>query len=301
MVQLFLLFYTYGKIETGDYMIDLHVQTILGNGDMSIFRVLETIKAKNLEYFSLVDINHALAYRLFDYTEYNNLITGIRFKTVYNGSVIDLIGYDIDVEMMNEWYETTYPNDLISEIEQSKTAELLNKLELEGFILDPIEFTNDRIGGSAILIFNQLISQYPDYKHSNIRDFRKYEINNIDSPLFVDNTDIYLPIDEIISLIKKSGGKVFLAHPFEYRTDLSLLLEMVISKNLDGVEVFHSSASQVNSMRLIEFCNVANKLASIGTGFCGNDTLVPLGVHVDHELLKLDCFKWIFERRKMNE
>lgn len=282
-------------------MIDLHVQTILGIGDMSVFRVLETIKAKELDYFSLVDINHALAYRLFDYSEYDNLITGIHFKTVYKDSVIDLLGYDIDVEMMNEWYEETYPNDLIEEIEQYKSMELLRKLEDEGFSLDPINFTYDRIGGSIISVFNQLKIQYPEYKHNTVRDFRNYEINNVNSPLFMDNTDIYLPIDKIIELIKNSGGKVFLAHPFEYRTDLTLLLEMVISKDLDGVEVFHSSASQVNSMRLIEFCNVTNKLASIGSGFSGNDTLVPLGVHVDPELLKLDCFKWIFERGNKNE
>ena len=141
-----------------------------------------------------------------------------------------------------------------------------------------------------------MIEQYPDFKYTNARDFLVYEVSNPKSECFVDFSDVYVDIDMAIKLIREQGGRVFLAHPFEYRGDIPQLLEMVINKNLDGVEVFHASCSTLNSLKLIDFCKATNKLASIGSGFVGDDELIPLGVHVDEDVLKLDCFKWIFER-----
>ncbi len=277
-------------------MIDLHIQTINGEGDMSVYRLLETIKESEVSYYSIVDANHALAYRVIDKKEHPHLITGVRFRTIFNNRVIDLLGYDVDAEAVNAWYEDYYSLERIDAIEKNKSEKLLKVLEEKGYPLEVSDLRCDKLGGSLYYIFDHLIEEYPDFKYKNARDFIIYEVSNPKGEYHVDFSNVYLDIDKAIELIKSFGGKVFLAHPFEYRGDIPELLEMVIRKDLDGVEVFHASSSVLNSLKLIDFCKATNKLASIGSGFMGDDELIPLGVRVDEELLQLDCFKWIYER-----
>lgn len=277
-------------------MIDLHIQSIHGDGDMSIYRLLETIKENNISYFSILDKNNCFSYKLIDRSEYPKLIPGVKLYTTFNQTIISLIGYDVDPDLINEWFESTFTMEKIKEIEMKKADRLVQILENEGYPLELDNLRYDRLGNSVNEVHKCLIEQYLDFKHQEVRDFMSYGVNNVKSKFYLDLTDIYFSLDESIDLIRRCGGKVFLAHPFEYRSDIPELLEMVIDKNLDGVEVFHSSTSVLNSLKLIEFCKVTHKLASLGSGFVGNEELVPMGVHIDDDLLELDCFKWIFER-----
>lgn len=282
-------------------MIDLHIQTLLGEGDMGIFKLLENIETKNLQYFSFLDSNHALAYRLIEEDKYKNLIKGAKFNCYFNDRLIDLIGYDIDAEAINAWYEEKYPITRIEEIEKARAKFLSQVLKEQGYEVFIEDFRYDKLGVAASQIVEQLNIAYPDYKYKTARDFKNYETNNPASPLYLKDENIFLSLDEVIDLIRKHGGKVFLAHPFEYRMDVTELLEMCLKKDIDGLEVFHASASQVKSMRLLDFCKVTNKLASLGSGFVGNDQHVALGAYVDDAVLEMDCFKWIFERGLKND
>lgn len=277
-------------------MIDLHIKTALSTGQMSVFRLLKTLKDANISYFSIADKNHALAYKLFDPNEYPNLITGTSINTHYKGTPIDLLGYDIDINVINGWFDRNYTQQQVEWIEHDKQNKILEILALKSYVLEGNYKRYDRLGISSKQIFAELIEKYPDFVYKNERDFRLYGLNNPESEYFLDQT-MYLPsIDVVIELIKKAGGKIFLAHPFEYRTDVGDLLQMVLDKKLDGVEVFHASISTLNSMKLIEFCESANILASLGSGYVGDELLIPLGVHLDIEILNKECFNWIFDR-----
>lgn len=277
-------------------MIDLHIKTILSTGEMSVFRVLETIKESNLRYFSIADKNHCLAYNLIDKNEFPNIITGTSINTYFNGRPIDLLGYDVDTKIINEWYDTYYSMEEVELIEIDRAKRIIKMLESKGYKVDTEYERYNKLGISIKQIFASLLSNYPDFVYTNERDFRLYALNNPDSEYYIDQT-IYLPdISKVVKLIKKAGGKVFLAHPFEYRADVGELLAMVLDQNLDGVEVFHASISVLNSLTLIDFCEVSDKLASIGSGFVGHEVLIPLGVHFDEEILTKPCFAWIFDR-----
>lgn len=277
-------------------MIDLHIKTALSTGQMSVFRLLKTLKDAKISYFSIADKNHALAYKLFDPKEYPNLITGTSINTYYNGTPIDLLGYDIDVDVINSWFDRNYTQQQVEWIEHDKKERILKKLASKSYELKGNYERYDRLGISSKQIFSELIEKYPNFVYKNERDFRLYGLNNPESEYFLDQT-MYLPsIDVVMDLIKKAGGKVFLAHPFEYRTDVGELLQMALDKKLDGVEVFHASTSILNSMKLIEFCESANILGSLGSGYVGDDLLLPLGVHLDTEILSKECFNWIFDR-----
>lgn len=282
-------------------MIDLHIQTLHGDGDMSVYRLLETVKERKLTYFSILDRNHCFAYKLIEEEKYPGLIPGVKLLTSFNNTIITLIGYDVDPEKINAWYENKYNIERVNEIEKEKAEILLASLNKAGYELEEIDLRFDRLGQSIADIYKQVMISYPDFKYRNYRDFKYYAINNPKSEFHLDLSDVYDSVEENTNVIRECGGKVFLAHPFEYRRDIPELLEMVISKELDGVEVYHSSSSVLNSLKLIDFCKATHKLASIGSGFVGDEVLVPMGVHMDEELLKLDCFKWIYEREKSNE
>ncbi|NLC54532.1 MAG: hypothetical protein GX769_01450 [Erysipelothrix sp.] len=277
-------------------MIDLHIKTSLSTGQMSVYRLLKTVEEENLVYFSIVDKNHALAYNLIEMAEHKNLITGTAINTHYKGMPIDLLGYDIDVDVINAWYDRNYTMQQVEWIERDRSKRIVEMLKSKGFELQVNYTRYDKLGITIKEIFDELIEKYPDFVFSNVRDFRLYGLNNPSHQYYIDQT-MYLPeIDEAIAIIKKANGKVFLAHPFEYRVDISGLLEMVLEKHLDGIEVFHASISVLNSLKLIEFCETAKIMASIGSGYVGHEELIPLGVHLDEEILNKDCFNWIFNR-----
>lgn len=277
-------------------MIDLHIKSRLSTGDMSVFRLLETISNSDVEYFSIADKNHCLAYNLFDKNDYPKLITGTSINTYYKGRPIDIIGYDVDTNIINDWYDKTYTQEKVEWIERNRAKQIVRMLRAKSFEVSEECSRYNKLGMTIKEIFAQLIEKYPDFIYQNERDFRLYGLNNPESEFYVNQT-AYLPnIDVVINLIKEAGGKAFLAHPFEYRSDVGKLLKMVLDKDIDGVEVYHASISVLNSLTLIEFCEKAKKLASIGSGFVGDSQLIPLGVYLDEEVLLKDCFTWIFNR-----
>lgn len=277
-------------------MIDLHIQSSLGNGNKSVYKILEEIDETSISYFSIVDLNHAFAYNLIDEEKYPNLIKATRVECNFNGRPIELLGYDIDTEIVNTYYNEVYTIDNIIEMEKDLAQKLLKVLAANDYPLAKFDMRYDKINGVIKAIHRELMIEYPDFVYQNDRDFRIYGVKNPNSKYFVDQSEHLIRVDAAISLIKRASGKVFLAHPFEYRFDIATLLEMVIEKELDGVEVFHASCSVLNSLKLIEFCESANKLASVGSGFLSDDEFIPIGVYVDETIYNKACFKWIFER-----
>ena len=209
-------------------MIDLHIQTLHGDGDMSVYRLLETVKERDLTYFSILDRNHCFAYKLIDRNVYPGLIPGVKLLTTFNNIIITLIGYDVDPEKINAWYENKYSIERVYEIEKEKAELLLALLTKEGYELDALDLRFDRLGQSIADIYKQLMMSYPDFKYKDLRDFKYYAINNPKSEFYLDLSDVYDSVEDNAQVIKECGGKVFLAHPFEYRTDIPELLEMVL-------------------------------------------------------------------------
>ncbi|NLC34229.1 MAG: hypothetical protein GX760_03065 [Erysipelothrix sp.] len=282
-------------------MIDLRISSILGDGDMSVFRLIETLKENPLKYFSIVDLNHALAYRIIEKEGLDNLITGASFKVSYKDEIIHILGYDIDTEALNVLYEEKFPIEVIEKGERAISNFLIKVFQEDGYTIDDSDFRFDKIGVAIEQVYAAVMYMNPQFEYRTLRDFKNHGINNQSSKYYYNTVETCFSVNEAVALIHSLNGKAFLACPFEYRRDVAGLLEMVIEHNLDGVEVFHASSSQVNSMKLIEFCIMNKKLASIGSGFKGSDQLIPWGVYVDEQILELKCFDWIMKRGEKND
>ena len=187
------------------------------------------------------------------------LLTGVELITSYDGVIIEVLGYDIDVEKMEKEIQ-----NLKSTI-QKKPYEVLyqefNKIiDEKGLIFDKkkLEDAYEKIkkegkGGVVGPFYNELYAheenrkflQYEEDGEYKIADTLKLFINkclyNSKTPLFVNMEESRPNYKATIDAIHKTGGKAILAHPGRYMDKFDVLanLDDMISYGLDGLEVFY--------------------------------------------------------------
>jgi predicted metal-dependent phosphoesterase TrpH len=81
----------------------------------------------------------------------------------------------------------------------------------------------------------------------------------------------YPTLAEITGLIKKAGGKSFLAHLHGYITDdpVKFLDSLVSLHLLDGIECYHSLHDPDQTKYLLEYCSSHGLFASGGSDYHG--------------------------------
>jgi hypothetical protein len=109
----------------------------------------------------------------------------------------------------------------------------------------------------------------------SLNAFYRTCVNNSDSPFFLDQMKDYLTVQEAATLIKKAGGKSFLAHLYGYFVDdHEDFLNSIVSLNaLDGIECYHSLHTIDATKYLLNYCKEHNLYASGGSDYHG--TLKP--------------------------
>lgn len=82
----------------------------------------------------------------------------------------------------------------------------------------------------------------------------------------------YWPLDDALATIHQIGGVAVLAHPTTITSDLSALEGLIVELHqlgLDGLEVYNSTASEVESLFLQTLANRLNLLVTGGSDFHG--------------------------------
>ena len=71
-------------------------------------------------------------------------------------------------------------------------------------------------------------------------------------------------------MIHSAGGIVFLAHPYEYSTNITDNLQSIIDNfKLDGLECYYSTFTEAQTNRLLELCKKNNLYVSGGSDYHG--------------------------------
>ena len=104
-------------------MIDLHVHTDCSDGSNTWKEILTMAEEKGVKYLSITDHNTCEAYNQMEKQNirkyYNGkLITGVELTTKALGIVIELLGYGINTQKINEKLKQLY-----SDFEKEKTPE----------------------------------------------------------------------------------------------------------------------------------------------------------------------------------
>lgn len=273
-------------------MIDLHIHSKYSIGELSVDEILE--QTQDLRLFSIVDNDHCLAYNNLDLKDYPQMITGTVFTTTIDSQIINILGYEVNPKMINDFYYNHYGKDAIEKIEYKLFDALIQIMEKNNIVLsDDIQLTLVERGVSKKLVYYDAKKNNEDFPFLTYQNFYRDGLSNPFSDYFLNESEMLPNIKDVIDIIKQSGGLVFLAHPYEYGIKVDPLIEKLIPLGLEGIEVFHPSAAIRQSLKLIDICESNNLHASGGSDFRKARYHIPIGINTHHNMLDMNCFKWM--------
>ena len=263
-------------------MVDLHMHTVYSDGDKTIEEILKLCEDKKLEYISITDHNIAKQYE--DEAFKNNnifsgkIIKGAELNAVFQDKNIEILGYNIDSSIINEWCKQYYSEENLKKQQEICAKRLLDICDKKGLIYDEskIEKNIKVTDFIEIYIYNELMKHEENYEilrefTESISVFFRKGLANPKSSFFVNRIEFRPKYKEVIDIIHKSGGKAFLAHPFEYKFNdtIGFINELRKESELDGIECFHPSADENEMDILVEYARKNNLYISGGSDYHG--------------------------------
>jgi predicted metal-dependent phosphoesterase TrpH len=264
-------------------MIDLHMHTNHSDGTYTTLELLKEADNANLNIISITDHQSVQAY--YDIIEKNyfnifknKIIVGSEFATSFRGYTIELLGYGLDLDIVNKW-SVKYKNQYkIRNKKKIIYSRLVDKVKKIGLSYNKIGYeesnkTADRMVYEELIKYRRNYEILGEHLLKNVSTFYRNGISNPISDMYICMADIDSNIEEIINLIHKAGGLVFIAHPYVYKMDDTIsFLEAIVSKyKIDGIECFHSSFSIDESKELVKFCDNHNLYKCGGSDFHRNN------------------------------
>lgn len=289
-------------------MVDLHCHTKNSDGTWSVIELLKEAEKMNVDILSITD--HDTVKSHFELENINikdyysgKIIVGSEINCIFNKSKIELLCYDFDKENVQKWLDKKYNEEKIKESFFEEFNDLINLCHKKNVkISENLTYQLDM--GYPFYIVHEDIKKYPENRkffdeetwNSNKVFYRKC---TTDETFFMfDDFNKSLPqAKEVSDLIRKNGGKVFLAHLFIYEMDnhMSFLEELKDANIIDGVECFYSKFND-KQIKLIEnFCKSNNLFMSGGTDCHGEVTPnIKLGIGYGNLKVKQEeILKWI--------
>lgn len=273
-------------------MIDLHTHTNYSDGADDVLELLKKAEKSKIEVLSITDHNTCLAYeklKSINIKEYYKgiLITGCELRTVIDGYNIEILGYNVNTDMLNEKLPKIMPTYAQLNVgEATKFFEILTKM---GYNLnkEDIKFKPETESGNEKIVRELLkhsenqrfLDIFPNREYSG-KILHKEHITNPKSNFFVDSSLLLPNIKTVIDLIHKAGGLVFVPHVFAYGNSSKTILEKLLEiEGIDGIECYYSDFTDEQTEQLINICKQRGYYISGGTDYHGvNRKGVYLGV-----------------------
>ncbi len=246
---------------------------------------------KNLEddlYSVLKSVEEDKSYdpsRMIDVLETVKLLTGTELITSYQGVIVEVLGYGIDIDVMKaeiERLQTTVTKKPY-EVLYSEFKKLIKEkgLVFDERILDTAyqKIKTEGKGGVVGPFYQELAShpendRFLEYEENgevkradSLKLFINKHLYNKVSELFVDMANSRPSFKDTIEAIHMAGGKAILAHPGRYMDKFNVVnyLDEMIACGLDGIEVFYPDHSYEFAKTLFGKVREHNILASGGS------------------------------------
>ena len=267
-------------------MIDLHMHTTYSDGDKSLKEVLERCEEKKLEIISITDHNTCKAYE--DETLKNNnifsgkIVKGIEMNaTLDNKKTIEFLAYNIkNTKIIEEWSNKFFSYELLEEKFNKSKNKIIDICNKNGLIYDLNIIKKDIPVTDFFVVhmYFELIKHKENMKYmsefmDSFNNFRRNGLDNPNSIFYMGENNYPQPLfRDVVDIIHKSGGLVFLAHPFEYMFEdtISFIDYLRREVQLDGIECFHPSAETENKIEeLIIYARKNNLYISGGSDYHG--------------------------------
>ena len=268
---------------TGSSLVDMHIHTTASDGTWNVDEVLKNIYEKNIKLFSI--------------TDHDTIENSIEVLKRVKKDLICLLGVEATCNYKGkEYHLTTYQFD--RENNDLKELFAYNKTQRIGFNRRVVDYAKNM----GVISNSNDYEEY-DYQPNRggwnslnylidkgvIKDLRGYfELVNSSGEYL----EFKSPV-EVIDVLKRAGGKVFLAHPSSYSKDGILGKEELDYWNnlgIDGIECYTPyNKSKDVSKYYIDYCENNNLMISSGSDCHGDFNDRVLGQpKVTLDMVKLD-------------
>jgi len=238
------------------------LHTKYSDGTLSAAELLEIVRSKNLDAFSVTDHDTLKGYWAFKelVSEADpELIPGLELSVTVEGGELHLLAYlfDPDYKPLIAALET------FQQRRRQRARLIVQKLN-EMNVNISFEDVEDTAGDAAVgrphiadtMVRLKAVRFYDEA-------FEKYIRN--DGPAYVAKRN-FTP-EEAISIVHQAGGVTVLAHPVI--DDTSRYVEMLVGLGLDGIEIYHPIHKRRDVERLKHLAERYQLLVSGGSDFHG--------------------------------
>lgn len=267
-------------------MLDLHIHTSNSDGKFDTISILKKAEELKLNYISITDHNMITAYEQLnniDIKKYysGRIITGTELEFAYDGIVMDMLGYNIDINnIKNSKPIQKFLKEDSIQIEKErleKSLKICDKLKIKYSknisINEKNDMANDVLIGDIIKyeenrsILNELKIPTDEKVYRTV--FYRQHYCNPKSPFYIDKTINAMNIYDVVNAIHNSGGIAILAHIFVYQFEnVENKLKSILDLNLiDGIECGHRKHSEEQLKYLENFAKNNKLLKTAGSDF----------------------------------
>ncbi len=264
-------------------MIDIHVHTIYSDGDKTVEEVLKMCEERKLEYISITDHDTCKQYEdmaLKDNKIFSGkIIKGSELHAVFQNKNIEILAYNINPTIINEWCEKYYSEDKLKEQQEIFRKRLFEICDKHGLIYDKSRIREPKEASEYVEwpIYEEMMRHKENHTilgefAESFNVFFRKGLTNPESSYFMNHVEFRPKYKEVIDIIHKAGGKAFLAHPFEYMFEdtIGFINDLRQESELDGIECFHPSSSDANKKDvLVEYARKNNLYMSGGSDYHG--------------------------------
>ena len=263
-------------------MVDLHMHTTYSDGDKSVEEILNMCEERKLEYISITDHNTCKQYNdkaMKESIFTGRIIRGTEQNAVSQGRNIEILGYNVDTDIINEWCKKYYSEEKLKEQQAIFYKRLLDICDKHGLKYDETKIEKPKKANQFTepLIYAELMRHKENYEilgefTKSIGIFYRKGLSNPNSSYFMNHIEFRPSSKEVVDIIHQAGGKAFLAHPFEYKFEdtIGFIDNLRKETKLDGIECFHPSSVDDNKKDiLVEYARKNNLYISGGSDYHG--------------------------------
>ena len=292
--------------------VDLHVHTNNSDGEYSVEEILKFCESCNIKILSITDHDSVDGYlklsKNFKSVFSGEIISGVELSFRHNGRLFDVLGYNVDINIMNDWINKRYSKE--NQINKQKIIlkEMIKLYKDLGFKF------NDNISISTGLkseAYNKVILTLKENKENlklekelDKSNFYKKHHTNPMSKYYIDETMGLPTLREAVDIIKKAGGVSVLAHSCAYGFSSKELDEFVVNSidcGVDGIELKYPAHTKLDEIKLLKYCKEYNLFATCGSDFHGENIkkCIKLGVgYKNYEFSIVDIKDFMLKIKK---
>ena len=271
--------------------IDLHLHTTCSDGSNTPLELIAKLSNLGIKLCSITDHDSIKAYDMLESNLHYHMkmIQGVELSFVHNDYIRHILAYNFDISKMASELGKLYTPKKLFEHEQEMLNNFFKRCKQTGLIIDDtikIEKGTrseafNKVYDSLILtpknleICPSLISHTKFYWH---------ECMNKDSKFFIHCSKGIPNLEEVLDIIKRCEGLAVLAHPFQYPIKNNSyeinkeVINLAIKLGLDGIEVYHKSATKEQVNELIDMANKNNLFITGGSDYHGNKEIHDNGI-----------------------